>query len=198
MELDDLKQAWNQSNSKQTKNKDIMEMIQQPDYGPVAALKKAFRKQIALVITLMAFVIITTVKDTVGLSVNVMFWAYIAFCFGLIIFYYFNYRIVKQMEVMDTDIRSNLEKQITILETRLRWKRIGLRVTLLFFIALAEILPYYQHYRMLDKWHALATGLRIGAYVLFLILQYFANKRVMQLKFGNHLAHLKKLVKDME
>jgi len=46
MELDDLKQTWKQSETNKNINTDIMNMIQHKTYGPIAALKKEFRKQI--------------------------------------------------------------------------------------------------------------------------------------------------------
>jgi hypothetical protein len=199
MELDDLKQTWKQtSNSKQTLKKDIMEFIQQPQYGPVAALKKEFRKQIAAMILATAFIITTTINGIADLRYNFLFWSYMAFCAGVIVFHFINYRIVRRMELMDGDVRSNLQKQINILETRLKWKRIFLPLVALFFFALVEILPAYQHFRMLDKWHALPVMTRIASYAGFLLLQYFANKWVTWKKFGSHLEYLKKLIKELE
>jgi hypothetical protein len=61
-----------------------------------------------------------------------------------------------------------------------------------------EILPAYQHFRMLDKWHALPVMTRIASYAGFLLLQYFANKWVTWKKFGSHLEYLKKLIKELE
>jgi hypothetical protein len=121
-----------------------------------------------------------------------------AFCASVIVFHVFNYRIVRQMELMDGDVRSNLQKQINILETRLRWKRIFLPLVALFFFALVEILPGYQHFRMLDKWHALPVLTRIVSYAGFLLLQFFANRWVTWRKFGSHLDYLKKLIKELE
>ena len=175
-----------------------MEFIQQPQYGPVAALKKEFRKQIALMILAMAFISMTTIKEISDLRNNILFWSYMAFLVGAIIFHILNYRIARQMEIMNGDVRSNLQKQIDILETRLRWKRIVLPLVTLFFVVLVEILPYYQHFRMLDKWHAVPVMARIGSYAGILLLQFFANRWVTWKKFGSHLDYLKKLLKEME
>ena len=59
MELDDLKHAWKQENSKQTKTPDIMELIHQKSKGPIASLKNSFRKQMMVVTALMSVVIAT-------------------------------------------------------------------------------------------------------------------------------------------
>ena len=73
-----------------------------------------------------------------------------------------------------------------------------MRVVLLFFIVLVEVVPYLQHYRMLDKWHSLPAAVRIGAYALLLLLQYFINKKVKQHKVGRHLDYLKELLTQMQ
>jgi hypothetical protein len=127
-----------------------------------------------------------------------MFWSYVAFCIGIILFAFYNYRIVSKMENMDGMVRTNLEQQINLLEKRANLEIVGMRVVLLFFITLTEVLPYFQHYRMLDKWHSLSPFIRFGAYAALLVLQYFLNRRVKQRKVGRHLAYLKELAKEMQ
>jgi len=198
MELDDLKKDWNDISINKNKNTEIMEIIHLKSYGPVAALKREFRKQMLVMLLVPALLLLTNVNDMVHALSSVLFWSYVAFCFGVIAFAYRNYQIARKMEAMDGAVRSNLEQQIEVLETRLRWKIVGLRVVLLFFIVLIEVLPYFQHYRMLDKWHALAPMIRFGAYAALLVTQYFSNRFVMQRKFGTHLDYLKRLVQEMQ
>ena len=197
MELDDMKQSWKRTDLKTNKNTDIMELVQHKTYGPVAALKREFRKQI-LLMALMPFLLITTNLDEPGrIFSSIIFWSYVLLCIGMVIFGYMNYRVAARMENRDTDLRSNLEQQVNILETRLKWKLIALRIVLAFFILLLETVPYIQHYRMLDKWHALPVLMRVGIYAGFLILQYFLSRRVNERKFGSHLSYLKELVREI-
>lgn len=94
-------------------------------------------------------------------------------------------------------MKNTLQEQVAVLETRLRRNLIGLRFVLLYFIVLLEVLPYFQHYRMLDKWHSLTPLLRFGMYAGFLLFQYFMSRRLYQYKFGSHLEYLKNLVSEM-
>ena len=198
MELDDLKQTWKETTIKKNKNTDIMDLMKHKSYGPISSLKKEFRKQITIMALLPLFLLFTAVDDISNIYTNVLFWSYVAFCFGMIIFASANYRIVKKMGTMDGMIKSNLEQQIALLETRLKWKHIALRIVLLFFIVLVEVVPYFQHYRMLDKWHSLSPFIRFAAYATFLVLQYFLSKAVSERKFGGHINYLKSLLKEME
>lgn len=198
MELDDLKQTWQESQSTKSSNTNIMELIQHKSYGPLAALKKAFRKQILLMIILPAYVVLTNTDDVNHALKSVMLWGYIAFFLGVIIFTYYNYRMVSKMESMDSLVKSNLEQQVNLLETRMKWKKTGLTIALLFLILLAEITPYFQHYRMSDKWHSVAPAIRFLSYASFMILQYFISTRVNERRYGRHLRYLKELANEMQ
>lgn len=198
MELDDLKQTWQQSQSAKTSNTNIMELIQHKSYGPVASLKKAFRKQILLMIIVPVIIVFNNAGDFNSAVHSVILWCYIAFCIGVIIFSYYNYRTVSKMDSMDNLLKANLEQQVDLLETRMKWKKTGLTIALAFFILLTEIVPYFQHYRMLDKWHSLTPAIRYLIYAALFVLQYFANTWVNERRYGRHLKYLKDLVNEMQ
>lgn len=198
MELDELKQAWQHAPLKNKLNTDIMELIQHKTYGPVSALKKVFRKQIVVMLLIPFLLFSTNLNDVHGVLTSILFWAYVAFCAGIVAFAYRNYRIASRMEVMDGNVKENLEKQISLLEKRAGMELRGLVVVLFVFIALVEIVPYFQHYRMLDKWHSLPVLVRLGAYAALLALQHFLNKAIRQRKVGRHLDYLKALLTRMQ
>jgi hypothetical protein len=197
MELDDLKRSWNSQPIQLTKNINIMELIQHKSYGPVAALKRGFKRQMRIMILMPLFIFATNSMNAEGLLKSILFWSYVGFCIVAVLFFYFNYRIASRMEAMEGAVKANLEKQTLLLEKRLRWKIIGLPIATLFFVLLFEIVPYIQHYSMLTKWHNLSPFIRFGTYALVLLLQYFANRRISERRFGAHLGRLKELVKEM-
>jgi len=198
MELEELKQTWKETTIKKNKNTDIMDLLKQKSYGPIAALKKEFRKQITLMALLPLLLLFTTIDDMNQIYTNVLFWSYVAFCAIMVVFGSANYRIVKKMGTMDGMVRYNLEQQIGLLETRLKWKLIALRIVLLFFVMLVEVVPYFQHYRMLDKWHSLSPLIRFGSYAALFVLQYFLSRIVSERKFGAHIKYLKTLMNEMQ
>src|SRR4051794_3653857 len=131
MELDDLKKTWKQTPVKNI-NTDIMEILQHKSYGPVAALKRTFRKQIVLMFLLPFFLLATNADNILGVLTSILFWSYVAFCISIIVFAYYNYRIVNKMEGMDAMVKTNLEQQINSLEKRANWEVVSLRAVLLF------------------------------------------------------------------
>jgi hypothetical protein len=197
MELDELKQVWKETPLQNKPNTNIMELIQHTSYGPLAALKRTYRKQMAAMIVIPLLLLIVNQQDMHKVLSSVLFWCYVAFCTGVTLFAYYNYRIVKNMQAMDVSVKANFEQQIALLEKRAGLELVGLRCVLLFFALLLEVVPYFQHYRMLDKWHALPLWVRLGAYGGLLLLQYFLNKRIKQRRVGRHLAYLKNVVSQM-
>jgi len=199
MELDEFKKEWQESHKQQqSTNKNILEIIHHKAQGPVAALKRSFRRQIIAMIVVPIAIVATNIPNIDKMLSSVLFWCYIVFCIGVVIFACLNYAVVKKMEVMDGMVKPNLEQQISILETRLRQNIIGIRVTLLFFIILTEVLPYFQNFKMLNTWHALSPFIRFGVYTLLFLFQYFLSRNLTDQKFGRHIAHLKELVKEMQ
>ena len=199
MELDDLKHQWKQTdNIYKPANKNIMEIIQHKSNGPVAALKKSFRKQMIAMTVVPIAIVATNLQHIDKTLTSALFWFYILFCIGVIIFARLNYTIVKKMDGMDGAVKSTLEQQVFLLETRVRQNIIGVRIALLFFILLTEILPYFQNFRMLNTWHSLSPFIRFGAYAALFLFQYVVSHRISKRKFGQHIAHLKELVQQMQ
>ena len=193
-----MREAWKRSQTPKDKNTDIMELIQHKSYGPVAAMKRNFRKDMLMMALLPAILILTNASDLHAVFTSIMFWSYVAFCIVIVASTYTSYRIADNMSMMDGMVRSSLEQQVLLLERRFKWHIIGLRIVMLYFIILTEILPYFQHYRMLDAWHSLPVVVRYGAYAALLVTQYFASRRVCEHKYGQHIAYLKDMLADMK
>jgi hypothetical protein len=199
MELDELKNQWKRTdNIHKPKTQNLMELIQNKSHGPVAELKRSFKRQMIAMTIVPVLIIATNMQHIDKTLSSGLFWFYILFCIGVIVFAKLNYAIVKKMEGMDGNVKSNLEQQVFILETRIRQNLIGIRIALLFFIVLTEALPYFQNFRMLNTWHSLSPFIRFGAYAALFLFQYFISRIVSQRKFGQHINHLKELVKQME
>ena len=122
MELDELKNTWQQTPPQKNINTDIMEIIQHKSYGPLAALKKTFRKQMVLMFLIPFLLLLTNLQDIQGVLTSILFWSYVAFCIYIIVFAYYNYRLVSKMEKKDAMVKTTLEQQIHLLEKRANWQ----------------------------------------------------------------------------
>ena len=198
MELDDFKNAWKQDKLTQKQTPDIMELIHQKSKGPLALLKHAFRRQMMVVAIMMMAVTITNARNLESFSGYVMYFSFVAFCVAVILAFYLNYRRTGKMERMDKTVRNNLEEYITQLEQRLKWQYVGVRIVVLLFMVLVEVLPLFYHGRMLDKWHSVSPFIRFPAYAIYFLIVYVVGRRVKQRKFGQHLDHLKLLLNTLK
>ena len=123
MELDELKNQWKQTDKiKKNKNQNIMELIQNKSNGPIAELKRSFKNQIIGMTVLPVAFIAANLEHIDKTFSNALFWFFILFCISAIIFARLNYAFVEKMEGMDEKVKSNLEQQIVILDTRIRQK----------------------------------------------------------------------------
>ncbi len=199
MELDELKSHWKQTDKIQKHtNQNIMELIQNKSHGPIAELKRSFKKQIIGMTVLTIAIIAANFEHIDKTFSSALFWFYLLFCISVITFARLNYALVEKMEGMDGKVKSNLEQQTVILETRIRQKLMGIHTAFLLFIILLEVLPYFQHFRMLDKWHSLSPFIRFGAYAALFLYQYFVTRMGSRRGSEQHLAKLKELVKQMQ
>lgn len=197
MELDDLKSTWKGKETKQ-QTPDIMELIHQRSKGPLASLKHAFRRQMIAIAVLMIAVTISNAGLIETVPGYVLFFTYIGFCLAVIAAFFIHYRRTSRMERMDRPVITNLETYVAQLEEHLRWQYVGSRIVVLLFITLLEVLPLFFHARMLDKWHSVSPVIRFTTYAVYFALLYVVSRRVKQRKFGQHLDHLKELLRTMK
>ena len=195
MELDQLKQQWQKASAQDTPpHRDVRHILRQAGKGPLASLKRNFRKQIILLV-LVFFIIANQFRDR-GLFNNLFVQFYLVFCLSLCIFFYYNYRMVKRLEKTDHPLIDHLINQVTLLEKRMRWHRMFTRIAVIVLILLVEIIPLFHNDRMLQKWHAVAPLIRIAVYAGFILLHYYVGKKLAGRRYGQHLQRLKNLLTD--
>lgn len=199
MELDELKNQWKQANQTQSlNNQNLIKVIQNRKVGPIAELKRSFKKQMIAMTVVTIAILATKFRNIDKIVASPLFWFYLLFCAAVVVSSRISYNVVLKMEEMDGDIKSNLQQQICILESKLKQKVIGIRIALLFFIALTEVLPYFETVRMLHTWHSLSPFIRFGSYAGLFLFQYLLSRRTTRRRFGQHIANLKELVKQMD
>ncbi len=198
MELDDLKQSWTEA-AKNIKplNTNIMEIIQNKSDGPVAYLKKSFRKGLVLIPVVVSMLIINLSRKHEIFS-DGLFWFYIIFCSLMMLYFFYNYRLIHKMQYMDNFVKANLEKQVEILENGLKWRLVITRGAFLVFIVLVEVLMYYRQEPSLVKWYAQPLIVRLAVYAALIAAWYFITKFAFKYRFGKHIQNLKKLVHQMD
>jgi hypothetical protein len=173
MELDDLKKNWKQYIPQKITNRDIMELIHHKSYGPIAALKKRYRKEMINLIAVPFLILLPHFlenKDAPKMLSSVMYSGFVVLCITAAFYAFYNYQIVKRMEGRAAMMKENLEQQINLLDKRMKNMTMASNWLLLIFIAAIELIPYFPN--MPKGWHAVHPIIRFGIYGLVLIYQY--------------------------
>lgn len=198
MELDELKNKWQQVNEGSNPNKFDLKNIFNRNKGrtPLESLKRNFRKRIvAFMLVFVLFLYTFREKDLFN---NVFFLWYLVVAIFLSIFFFINYRLVQKIEHSDSSLKDHIKAQVNSLETRMRWYRVFTRIAIIFFIVLLEAVPLFSNERMVQKWHAVPVAIRIGSYALLLSFQHFAGKLIARRRYGQHLERMKQILSSTD
>jgi len=197
MELDELKEKWRESNKANViPKRGIKSILRRRDRGPIASLKRNFRRQIVLLV-IVFFLFLHQFRNR-ELYNNIFFLWYVVVGLCMIIVFYLNLRIVKKLENTDDTVVAHLSSQIILLQKRMRWQRISARIAIIALIILLEIVPFFSNESMIQKWHAVSPLIRIAAYIALLSFQHFVGKFRSKRRYGQHIERLKKALEDME
>src|SRR5439155_7657091 len=101
--------------------RDIMDMIQNSSDGPVARLKKRFRKGMIIIPMIAAFTLNMLLKKPDFMHIVIA--SYIgAFCIIMMIYFFIGYRQMSAMQIINDDVKSALLRQVGVLQNGLLWR----------------------------------------------------------------------------
>jgi hypothetical protein len=198
MELDNFKNTWKEMapGEMKTSKEELLVMLQQKSQRPIARMKRNLYWEAGAVIVLYSFAAL------LNYFVNPMFFAEMATILLVVgvlglYYYYRKLNLLKEMECVQCEVRSNLNRQITMLEKYIRF----------YFLAgtvLAPLVYFVSGFIIINKLPVYPTR---GAsfYILFagfgIILtgvSYFLNKWYVDRLYGQHVAQLKNLLSQFE
>lgn len=198
MDLDNLKNIWKEQevNTAPDSQKDIISMLGKKSRRPIAQMKRNLFWELIVVVLLYIWVITYFVVDQGG-----RYWenGLLLFVIGIVflVYYYYKNRLLKEMECVTCEVRSNLEMQVNTLEKYIKfyfWA--GVVITPIAYFASGSIVLFKS-----------AIGFNVPSDLLFFfigfgivlsILSYFMNKWYVNKLYGQHVAKLKELLGQME
>ena len=204
MELDQLKEMWGTVEPKhtQTSEQELQAMLQKKSKSPIAKMKRNLTIEMWVVVVLYAWIIIDYVLEFKGIILAIPL---LLFVVGLLymVYYIRKRNLLKQMECVTCEVKSNLQQQVSILEKYIRFYMISGTVlfpvtvifvsTIMFFSS-----PEMQQVRVKEPlpfgYFLLAVSL-ISAVLTVPI--YFLNKWYVRKLYGQHAEKLKQIVNEM-
>lgn len=204
MELDQLKEMWGTVEAKhtQTSEQELQLLLQKKSKSPIAKMKRNLTVEMWVVVVLYAWIIIDYIMQFKGLILTIPL---LFFIVGLLyIVYYIRKRnLLKQMECVTCEVKSNLQQQVHILEKYIRFYMITGTVLFPFTIIFVSAIMFFsspeiQQVRV-NKPIPFSYFLLVISIIsaLLTVPIYFLNKWYVRKLYGQHAEKLKQIVNEM-
>ncbi|MGN6420106.1 MAG: hypothetical protein ACTHMC_21545 [Pseudobacter sp.] len=216
MELDSLKDIWKDQDKGMDRypesNNEILSMLGKKSKSPVAKIRRNLLWELVSIVVVYAVFV-----AYYAFSKNGQFWE-IAVLLGMVgvgfVFYYYHKdKLLKSMQRVDAEVKSNLQTQLHTLEKYVRFYFLAgtLLTPILYYITglvtLYKKTPHHYSNEALGtrvqpmlnavQDHQYFTEFMVGGAVVTVLI-YFANKWYINKLYGQHINHLKDLLKQMD
>lgn len=198
MDLDNLKQVWKDQNVKAdpTREDQLQSILQKKSRSPIAKMKRNLMWELILVIVLYSFVIIYYAIANQG-----RFWeisiVLTAVALIFLIYYYKKKKLLKEMECVTCEVRSNLQRQVLVLEKYVKFYYIaGSVVAAIAYFVTGFIVWKKNDYLNVSNTNDIWIFVVIG--VVLTLALFFLNKWYVNKLYGQHVNRLKNLLDQTE
>ena len=202
MELDQLKEMWGDmaTDKKGSSDEEIQAMLRKKSKSPIAKMKRNLMIEMIVVIVLYSWIIIDYVIKYKGVMLSIPL---LMFALGVlfVVYYVRKRKLLKDMECVTCEVKSNLQQQLTILGKYVRiYMLAGTLLFPLTMIFMSVVLYFYStEMQQLSKpvpflpFLAVVTGIA----TILTIPIYFLNKWYVRKLYGQHVEKLKLIVSEM-
>ncbi|HET9057543.1 MAG TPA: hypothetical protein VFN30_11925 [Chitinophagaceae bacterium] len=209
MELNNLKEIWNDLGKEPVygnNNKQLAEMLNKSSKSPIAKMKRNLLWEFIIVTILFIPVAIYYFLAFNG-SFSIIAWMYILLLLLCATYFYYKNKLLTEMQCTACMVKSNLEKQVTMLERYVRLYLIAgtiivpLVIIWLWFVVFSKLPPHQNRFHFFPSSSVplIKTGVFWAiAIVVFTILLYYVNKWYIYKLYGRHIAKLKAILAEME
>jgi hypothetical protein len=208
MELDSLKEIWNDAGEKkgqQPGNAEILDMLGKSSRSPVAKMIRNIFMEMIVINVAMGGVAVFYFLAFKG-RFNSISWLYIGTACLTTFYYYRKWKLLRGMQCVACQVKSNLQLQVNTLGKYVRFYLIaGTAIVPVLFIFLG-ILFYYNFPS--GKFYPLFPPLfttSVAKWTLWALTQsvvtalfYIANKWFINKLYGRHVQKLRELISQME
>ena len=205
MELDDMKNIWNDKTGETAGADKISAMLGQQSHSPIEKMKRNLRMELVIVFFTVGAVAVYFFI-AFGSEYSIIGWVY-ALLVVLFCYYFFRKnKLLNEMECTSCRVKSNLELQLKTLEQYVRFYLVsGTAIIPILFIFLGVVL-YYKKPTLIGKtilypsatnpawkfslaWLVLLT---ISTMIMWVLNRGYVNKL-----YGRHIRRLKQLLAQM-
>lgn len=201
MELKILKNSWEKISVDTDKNEfDIISATRKQMKSPLEELKKRSKKQIKILPVLFVFLVVITTSVTNADNRFLMYMA-LAILPLLMIYYYFNLKLISQLELFNGPVKNDIEIKIRkLINSNIIYLNIT-RALFLILIIFSEVLLRYNIFDLMEGLALLSKVSflsRMCIYAGILGIHYVISKYTFNLYFGKYLKQLKNILSEMQ
>jgi hypothetical protein len=208
MELDDLKQVWQQQTTENIdvrNDKKIIDMIQDKNYGPLATIKSKYLRGfifVGIAYAYLTVLFITTPQKWQNFINNKGLLFLFVFLVPFAIIQYWSrirsLKAINRIQNINEPIKRDIEKQMLSIQKDYKLQNILYVVSFALMGVFFEMLTQQRSKTDMADWYNVPMYLRVLAYIGLVILSYFYGKWVFQKRFGKHIDYLKNMLCEME
>lgn len=208
MELDALKEIWQEAERKNETvppNNEIIEMLNKSPKSPVAKMMRNVLIEMTLIIVLFGgvalFYFIAFDKRFVSIA-----WVYIVTAAAYTFYYFLKWRLLHSMQCVACQVKGNLQRQVNKLTNYVRFYRVSgtlivpvifIFLGLLFYFKFPEgsLKPIFPPAKDLTIYTWMMWTLFLAGITLF---AWWGNRYFINKLYGRHILRLKQLLMQME
>lgn len=195
MELDDLKQVWQEQQSGPEAGKESLQALMLgKSKGPIARIRRNLNRELWVVLVLYVLTILfyIFVDQSRYWNVAIMLVVILAL---FIVYYYKKSRLLKEMDCVSGQVKATLERQIVLLERYIRFYFLSgtIGTPLVFFVTLFLLKSNMPQGIVLSEFFSwpMAAGMAVLVLVSYLLNKWYVNKL-----YGKHVEKLKELMRE--
>lgn len=199
MELETLKTLWQEQDmppQASPSHEELLALLQKRSVGPIARMRRNLRKEVIIMLVSYGFCIVFYLVAFNG-DMSGVAWLFVGLLAFFYVYYYRKNQLLKKMQCVGCEVRSNLAGQLKTLRKYLRfyfWSS-TIIVPVCLFVAF-EIVLHDQPISVSSMWRkglllfALTAGLTVAV--------YFMNRWYIHKLYGRHIRKLEELLREMD
>ena len=198
MELDNLKKLWREQDldNKQTEEADILAMLQKRSKSPIAKMKRNLLWELIIIVVMYSAMIVYYLFADQGRfkELSILFLVVGA---AFIVYYQRKSKILKEMECVTCEVRSNLSRQLVTLAKYVRFYMIAGTVLSAVAYYIAGLVVFSK---LGNSFFSSTRNLLIfiGIGLALTIIMIFVNKWYVNKLYGQHINRLKEILQQTE
>jgi hypothetical protein len=199
MELETLKTLWQEQDTPletETSREELLALLQKQSGGPIARMRRSLRKEVIIMI-LSYLPCILYYRLAFNGQMSSVAWVFVVTIAFFYVYYYRKNKLLKKMQCVSCEVRSNLAGQLRTLQKYLRFYFWSSTIATPVVIVLAFVIATRDLHEASFAWGR-RIWLLLGLVVICTFAVFFVSRWSIRLLYGRHVKKLQDLLDEMD